>query len=162
MKKTTTATVKKRKIDLSNLSKVLFPDDNIIKAELIEYYLKAAPTILRHVKGRPLSFVRYPDGIHGETFFQKNRPEWAPKWIQHVSLGTDKKIDYILATEDASLYWLRNLSSSRSNRSANSSALASWRPPPPPPLPRLTTRSRYAASARCRCCRARCSGESAS
>ncbi len=110
MKKTTTATVKKRKIDLSNLNKVLFPDDNIIKAELIEYYLKVAPTILRHVKGRPLSLVRYPDGITGETFFQKNRPDWAPDWLEHVALGDErKKIDYILATEDASLVWLANL-----------------------------------------------------
>jgi DNA ligase D-like protein (predicted ligase)/DNA ligase D-like protein (predicted polymerase)/DNA ligase D-like protein (predicted 3'-phosphoesterase) len=106
----TTATVKKRKIELSNLKKVLFPDDGIVKAELIEYYLKVAPAILRHVKGRPLSLVRYPDGITGETFFQKNRPDWAPDWLEHVALGDErKKIDYILATEDASLVWLANL-----------------------------------------------------
>ena len=50
--------VGKRTIELSNLKKVLFPDDHIVKAELIEYYLKLAPTILRHIKGRALSFVR--------------------------------------------------------------------------------------------------------
>ena len=62
--------VGKRKLELSNLEKELWPDDGIVKAELIEYYLKIAPTILAHIKGRPLSFVRYPDGIEGESFFQ--------------------------------------------------------------------------------------------
>src|SRR5437879_5075076 len=100
--------VGKRKIEVSNLSKLLFPDDQISKAQLIEYYLKIAPTILAHVKGRPLSLVRYPDGIGGESFFQKNRPDWAPDWIEHVTLGEEKK-DYIIATEEASLVWLGNL-----------------------------------------------------
>src|SRR5262249_56536300 len=102
------AQVGKRQIELSNLSKVLFPDDQILKAQLIEYYLKIAPTILAHVKGRPLSLVRYPDGIGGESFFQKNRPDWAPDWLEHVTLGEEKK-DYVLATEAASLVWLSKL-----------------------------------------------------
>jgi bifunctional non-homologous end joining protein LigD len=75
---TQTAQVGRRQVELSNLGKVLFPDDRIVKAQLIEYYFKIAPTILRHVKGRPLSLVRYPDGIGGESFYQKNRPDWAP------------------------------------------------------------------------------------
>jgi DNA ligase D-like protein (predicted ligase)/DNA ligase D-like protein (predicted polymerase)/DNA ligase D-like protein (predicted 3'-phosphoesterase) len=100
--------VGKRKIELSNLTKVLFPDDQIVKAQLIEYYLRIAPTILAHVKGRPLSLVRYPDGIGGESFFQKNRPDWAPEWLEHVTLGEEKK-DYVIATEEASLVWLANL-----------------------------------------------------
>src|SRR6185503_4439084 len=102
------AQVGKRRIELSNLTKVLFPDDHIVKAQLIEYYFKIAPTILAHVKGRPLSLVRYPDGIGGESFFQKNRPDWAPEWIEHVTLGEEKK-DYVIATEEASLAWLANL-----------------------------------------------------
>lgn len=102
------AQVGKRKIEVSNLTKVLFPDDHIVKAHLIEYYLKIAPTLLAHVKGRPLSLVRYPDGIGGESFFQKNRPEWAPAWIEHVTLGGEAK-DYVMATEEASLAWLANL-----------------------------------------------------
>src|ERR1700704_3409442 len=92
------AQVGKRKIELSNLTKLLFPDDQIVKAQLIEYYLKTAPTILAHVKGRPLSLVRYPDGIGGESFFQKNRPEWAPHWLEHVTLGAEA-MDYVLASE---------------------------------------------------------------
>ncbi|HET6272734.1 MAG TPA: non-homologous end-joining DNA ligase [Bacteroidota bacterium] len=106
------AQVGKRKIELSNLSKVLYPEDHILKAELIEYYLKVAPTILAYVKGRPLSLVRFPDGITGEKFFQKNRPEWAPEWVEHVKLGGEEKegkIDYVLATEEATLVWLANL-----------------------------------------------------
>lgn len=104
--------VGKRKIELSNLSKVLYPDDHIVKAELIQFYLKLAPTILAHLKGRPLSLVRYPDGITGEKFFQKNRPEWAPGWVEFVTLGqSEEKKDYIIATEEASLVWLANLAS---------------------------------------------------
>ncbi len=100
----------KRKIELSNLKKVLYPDVPTIKAEVIEYYLSIAPTILSHIKNRPLSMVRYPDGIDGELFFQKNRPNWAPDWIEYVSLGSGKeKKDYILATEEATLVWLANL-----------------------------------------------------
>jgi bifunctional non-homologous end joining protein LigD len=102
------AQVGKRKLELSNLQKVLYPDDQITKAEIIQYYLKIAPTILAHLKGRPLSVVRYPDGITGESFFQKNRPGWAPEWIQYVTLGEHEK-DYMLANEDAALVWLANL-----------------------------------------------------
>lgn len=102
--------VGKRKIELSNPEKVLYPVDHVLKAELIEYYLKIAPTFLAHAKGRPLSLVRYPDGIEGERFFQKNRPEWAPEWIEHVVLGSGKEqVDYMMATEEASLVWLANL-----------------------------------------------------
>ncbi|MGH8019817.1 MAG: non-homologous end-joining DNA ligase [Opitutaceae bacterium] len=100
--------VGKRKIELSNLNKVLFPDDGLIKAQLIEYYYTIAPTILAHVKGRPLSLVRFPDGIGGQSFYQKNRPDWAPEWLQHVTLGEEKS-DYVIASEEASLVWLANL-----------------------------------------------------
>lgn len=100
--------VGKRRLDLSNLQKVLYPEDGIIKAEVVAYYLQVAPTILAHLKGRPLSLVRYPEGITGESFFQKNKPDWAPEWIQSIRLGEDGK-DYPLATEEASLVWLANL-----------------------------------------------------
>ena len=101
--------VGKHKVELSNLKKVLFPGTGIVKAEVIEYYLKIAPTILSHIKGRPLSLVRYPDGITGEKFFQKNRPDWAPDWVDHVRLGSEDKKDYVIATDEATLVWLANL-----------------------------------------------------
>jgi bifunctional non-homologous end joining protein LigD len=99
----------KRVIELSNLGKDLFPRDHIIKAELIDYYLKIAPTILKHIKGRPLSLVRFPDGIDGESFFQKNLPDWTPEWIDRIALGDTDKVEYAIATEDATLVWLANL-----------------------------------------------------
>src|SRR5262245_54269644 len=102
--------VGKRKLELSNLNKVLWPEDGVLKAELIQYYLSIAPTILPHIRGRPLSLVRFPDGIHGETFFQKNLPDWVPDWLESVEIGDDKKtINYVIATEDASLVWLANM-----------------------------------------------------
>ncbi len=108
-KKTQWVTVGKRKIELSNLDKILFPEDQISKAEVIEYYLNIAPTLLSHVKGRALTLIRFPDGIHGETFYQKNRPDWAPDWVEFEHLGKEEKKDYIIATEPASLVWLANL-----------------------------------------------------
>ncbi|MGH9822454.1 MAG: non-homologous end-joining DNA ligase, partial [Blastocatellia bacterium] len=110
-KKTISKTkVGNRELELSNLAKVLFPEDGIIKAELIEYYLKIAPTVLKHVRGRPLSLVRFPDGIHGESFFQKNMPEWVPKWIERVAIGEgEDKVEYAIAKEDATLVWLANM-----------------------------------------------------
>jgi bifunctional non-homologous end joining protein LigD len=100
--------VGKRKLEVSNLEKVLYPEDAILKAEVIEYYLKIAPTLLNHVKGRALTLIRFPDGITGESFYQKNRPQWAPDWLEFITLGKEKK-DYIVATEPASLVWLANL-----------------------------------------------------
>ncbi|MBE7438595.1 MAG: hypothetical protein HS115_09090 [Spirochaetales bacterium] len=96
----------KRRLELSNLDKVLFPDDGIVKAELIDYYHRLAPIILRHIKGRPLSLVRFPDGIYGETFFQKNRPDWAPDWVESCQISDLK---YMIAAEDAALVFLANL-----------------------------------------------------
>ncbi|NND72144.1 MAG: hypothetical protein HKN43_11260 [Rhodothermales bacterium] len=102
--------VGKNTLELSNLSKVLFPDDGISKAEIIRYYLEITPTILKHVKGRPLTLIRFPDGIYGEQFYQKNRPDWAPDWVEYVTLGDEEKsIDYILATDQSTLVWLANL-----------------------------------------------------
>lgn len=110
-KKSQWTIVGKRKLELSNLDKVLYEEDHVVKAAVIGYYLAIAPTILQHIKGRPLTLIRFPNGIHGESFYQKNRPEWAPDWIEFVELGSEEKKDYILATEPASLIWLANLAS---------------------------------------------------
>jgi len=104
--------VGKRKIELSNLEKVLWPEDGVLKAESIAHYLGIAPTILAHINGRPLSLVRFPDGIDGESFFQKNRPKYCSEWMDHEKIGDDgaegKQIDYVIASDDASLVWLAN------------------------------------------------------
>ena len=62
------AQVGKREVELSNLDKVLFPNDHIVKAQVIEYYLKIAPTLLTHTRGRALTLIRFPDGIYSESF----------------------------------------------------------------------------------------------
>lgn len=101
--------VGKQTLELTNLDKILYPDDGIVKAQVIEYYLKLAPTILNHIRGRPLSLVRFPDGIYGEQFFQKNRPAWTPDWIDYIRLGKERKKEYIVAREEETLIWLANL-----------------------------------------------------
>lgn len=101
--------VGKRVLALSNLDKVLYPDDGVLKAEVIEYYHKLAPSILNHVRGRALSLVRYPDGIYGEQFFQKHRPDWTPDWIDYKRLGQERLKEYVVAKEEATLVWLANL-----------------------------------------------------
>ncbi|MFT5143867.1 MAG: bifunctional non-homologous end joining protein LigD [Thalassolituus oleivorans] len=100
--------VGKREIALSNLTKTLDPTVPVIKAEVVNYYLSVAPTFLRHARGRPLSLVRYPDGIEGEQFFQKARPDWAPEWIGSARLG-EKSLDYMVADSVADVVWLANL-----------------------------------------------------
>src|SRR5690625_5297377 len=103
-------TVGSRKLEVSNLEKVLYPDDGVTKAEVIAYYLEVAPVMLSHIRGRPLTLIRYPDGIDSQRFYQKNTPDWAPDWVESVELGEEKK-DYVLATEPATLVWLANLAS---------------------------------------------------
>lgn len=103
------AEVGKRVVELSNLDKVLYPGEGIVKAEVIEYYHKLAPTILNHIRGRALSLVRYPDGIDGELFFQKHRPDWTPDWIDYKRLGQERLKEYVVASEAATLVWLANL-----------------------------------------------------
>jgi bifunctional non-homologous end joining protein LigD len=101
----------KHKIKLTNLDKVLFPESGVIKAELVAYYLHIAPTLLRYIRRRPLSLIRYPDGIQAHQFFQKDKPDWAPEWIESVPLGKEEKKEYILPTDEASIVWLANLAS---------------------------------------------------
>ncbi|MBX2817696.1 MAG: non-homologous end-joining DNA ligase [Saprospiraceae bacterium] len=103
--------VGKHKIKLTNLDKVLFPESGIIKAELVNYYLQMSSTMQRYIKNRPLSLIRYPDGIDQHQFFQKDKPQWAPKWIDTVALGKTKKKEYMLANNDAVMVFLANLAS---------------------------------------------------
>jgi bifunctional non-homologous end joining protein LigD len=109
-KKSQWVQVGKRQVELSNLDKVLFPEDGVVKAQVIEYYLRIAPTLLNHVKGRALTLIRFPDGITGESFYQKNKPAGTPDWVEAVTLGKEKK-DYVVASEPALLVWLANLAS---------------------------------------------------
>ncbi len=101
--------VGEQKIKLTNLNKILYPSVGILKAEVVQYYLQMAPYMLKHVSHRPLSLIRFPDGIGGTTFYAKDKPEWAPDWIKSVAYGRESPKDYILANDAASLTWLANL-----------------------------------------------------
>lgn len=98
-----------RQVALTNLDKILWPAPVITKADLIKYYLAVAPTALKHWSGRPLTITRYPNGIEGDGFYQKNCPDYAPEWITRVPLVTDNKTtEYIICNDLATLVWLGN------------------------------------------------------
>lgn len=99
-----------RKLKITNLDKILYPDLGVSKAELIQTYIQLAPFTLPHLVGRPLTLIRYPDGIKGSKFYSKNKPDWTPSWIQHVTVEHENDtIKYILANELATLAWTANL-----------------------------------------------------
>src|SRR5437773_2312634 len=74
--------VEDRKIQVSNLSKVLYPKVGFTKGQVIDYYIRIAPVLLPHLKDRPLTMKRYPDGVEGEFFYEKNCPTHRPKWVK--------------------------------------------------------------------------------
>lgn len=74
------------KLEFSKLDKVLFPEDGLTKGDLINYYRDVADVMLPHIKGRPVSLQRFPDGIHGMKFFQKETPDYFPDWIEEVAV----------------------------------------------------------------------------
>jgi bifunctional non-homologous end joining protein LigD len=104
-----------RSISLSNLDKVLYPDMGFTKGEVIDYYTRVADVLLPHLAGRALTVIRFPNGIEGHSFFEKNAPKSTPDWVRTVNLpapGSTKNratIDYVVVEELATLVWLANL-----------------------------------------------------
>lgn len=93
---------------LTNLNKVFWPD-SFSKAQLVKYYLDIAPFILPHIRNRPLVMKRYPDGIYGNSFYQKECPEYAPDWIETYPIWhSEKVVNYIVCNDAATLAWLAN------------------------------------------------------
>jgi len=104
------ATVEGRVLKLSNLSKVLYPSTGFTKRMLIEYYAAIAPVLLGHLAGRPLTVTRWPDGVAGKSFFQKQAPAHRPEWVRTTTIASaSKPIDYTLADDEPTLVWLANL-----------------------------------------------------
>lgn len=93
-----------RTLTLSNLDKVLYPETGFTKAQVVDYYARIAPIILPHLRGRPLTLVRYPDGVAGKSFFEKRRPPSAPDWVE-----VGGELGSVLCDEPATLVWLANL-----------------------------------------------------
>ncbi|HEV3048103.1 MAG TPA: DNA ligase D [Solirubrobacteraceae bacterium] len=99
-----------REPKLSNLDKVIYPAAGMRKGDVIDYYSGVAPTLLSHLRGRPLTVTRWPDGVEGKSFFQKQAPAHRPDWVATVSLPTQgKRIDYVLVEDEATVVWLANL-----------------------------------------------------
>jgi len=95
-----------RRLKLTNLNKVLFPKDGYTKRDLISYYDSVAPWLLPHLKDRPLSLKRYPNGIHAEYFFQKDSPASFPEWLRYETI---EDVRYVLVEDRAALLYLANL-----------------------------------------------------
>ena len=98
-------------IRLTNLEKVLFPEDGYTKADLIRYYTEVSPFLLPAIRDRPLTMKVMPDGIAGPFFYQKDKPEFTPKWVQTWVDKTAEReggIDYVLGNNLATLVWLAN------------------------------------------------------
>ncbi|PZR26837.1 MAG: DNA ligase D [Citrobacter freundii] len=99
------------KVTLSNTHKVFWPDEGYTKGDVIDYYEKISPYILPHIKGRPLSLKRNPNGIRDEGFFHKDAGENAPSFVDvfKYKSGDGKVIDYIVCNNKATLLYLANL-----------------------------------------------------
>lgn len=97
-------------IELTNLDKVLFPEDNLTKADLIHYYHKIASTMVPHIAGRPLTMQRYPNGIDSQWFYQKDTPAYFPDWIERVAIEKSEGgfTNYMLCANEAALVYLAN------------------------------------------------------
>jgi len=99
-------------LKFTNLKKIFYPDEGYTKRDVLNYYAAVADLILPHLKDRPLSLKRYPDGIQGEYFFQKNAPEAFAPWLRTEPIASDhneKPINYVFAEDPASLLYLVNL-----------------------------------------------------
>jgi bifunctional non-homologous end joining protein LigD len=98
-----------RELVLSNLDKVLYPAAGFRKAEVIDYYRRIGPTVLRHLEGRPPTLVRAPDGPDGERFFEKRCPPHHPKWLRTEAVVAGGGQQGCVIEELAALLWLANL-----------------------------------------------------
>jgi bifunctional non-homologous end joining protein LigD len=99
-----------RELSLSNLDKVLYPLTGYTKAEVINYYVHIAPTLLPHIRDRVITRVRFPDGVDAPQFYEKNAPLGTPDWVRTVRIGTsDGIVNYLVAEDEATIVWLANL-----------------------------------------------------
>jgi len=103
-----------RELRLSNPKKVFWKEEQITKGDLIEYYRAVAPHLLPYLKDRPTVLTRYPDGIDGNMFYQKDMPDWVPPWLRTVTLWSEhsqREIHYVLLDDEDGLAFVANLAS---------------------------------------------------
>ena len=101
-----------RRLKLSNLDKVFYPAVGFTKGQVIDYYTRVAPALLPHLRDRPLTLKRYPDGVEGQFFYEKQCPSYRPDWIDTVAVYSrrnKREINFCLANDLPTLVWLVNL-----------------------------------------------------
>ncbi|HEY7272064.1 MAG TPA: non-homologous end-joining DNA ligase [Actinoplanes sp.] len=107
--------IEDRDLELSNLDKLMYPRAGFTKGEVIDYYTRLAPVLLPHLRDRAVTRIRYPNGVEGAHFFEKNAPGGTPDWVRLETLpvpGSTKSretIDFVVVDELATLVWLANL-----------------------------------------------------
>ena len=110
--KKTLIEVEGRELALSNLGKVLYPEPGFTKGQVIDYYARVAEVLLPHLRGRPLTMKRYPDGVEGKFFYEKRCPPHRPEWVQTASIWSGRNegdIDFCLVEDLPTLIWAANL-----------------------------------------------------
>ena len=101
-----------REVKFSNLDKVFWPEERYTKGDLIEYYRAVSPWMLRYLAERPLVLTRYPDGIDGKSFFQKDAPAYAQAFVRTVTIWSEdsqRELDYFVCDNEASLLYIANM-----------------------------------------------------
>lgn len=104
--------IDRKTLALSNTDKILYPETGFTKGQVIDYYQRIAPFILPHLKSRPLTLKRYPNGVDKLFFYEKRCPSHRPDWVSTAKVwseGNDQYIDYCLVEDTATLVWLANL-----------------------------------------------------
>ena len=112
MPETAELIVEGKKLSVSNLDKVLYPKVAFTKGQVIDYYIRIAPVLLPHLKDRPLTMKRYPNGVDAEFFYEKNCPSHRPKWVKTAKVwseGNNRTMNYCLAQDLPTLVWAANL-----------------------------------------------------
>ena len=110
MKKNSTLKVQGKELTVSNLDKPMFPKGRFTKGELIHFYIEAAPFILPHLKNRPITSKRFPDGVKKGFFYEKKAPSYTPDWVATAEIEhREKRIRYILINDLPTLVWSANL-----------------------------------------------------
>ncbi|MGI8984979.1 MAG: non-homologous end-joining DNA ligase [Acidimicrobiales bacterium] len=103
-----------RQLKLSNFDKVLYPEAGFTKGQVIEYYTRVAPALLPHLHQRALTLKRYPNGVDGQFFYEKNCPKHRPPWVETLPVWSARNkadVNYCLIDELAGLVWVANLAS---------------------------------------------------
>ena len=101
-----------RELELSNLDKVMYPGSGFTKGQVIDYYARVSEYILPHLEYRPITQKRYPDGVRGKHFYEKNAPSFTPGWIETFPIprtGRRGVINYILVNDLPTLVWSANM-----------------------------------------------------